>query len=701
MSVSLPPFFLLHFFDPNNTGVPLSGGKLFTYIAGTSTKQPTYTDSTQTVQNSNPIILNSRGECSMWLDQTLVYKLVLAPANDTDPPTSPLNTVDNVITPVPFTLSQLTQQVLGTILYPQTPAEIFANVTPVLYYYPPGNALRYGVDPTGTVDSTALIQNWIDATWAMWNWQDGQGLWNGGGGAAPIMTLPPGKYMVSNTMYLPTSCTLKGAGHPANTVSHTRIIMNSTGVTPVRTWTASTAFTLFQNVNPGTGLGTYYFSVSTAGTSGSSAPNWMSAQSAGAFLSDGTMVWQAQLPMTAGDNRNNPMFKFRRGTLPPSLGNGTLQNSACTTTIQELEFWFVTLQSTFSNPLSGRGIGLGDYPAGGTFSFDVDADDFRFKDCVFQHTPAAIRSVGINTTPATRGDGFSGNRGLGIFFENCEFDAAAAHFYLQTCYLDFYIESCEFFGAIHRFEGCTGQVRYQSGDMSGNAYIDAITVPNSFTLFAVQAVDIFPISNVPQIGIDFTGLTTGPRMVDVSENTITIAAVNGGINVLGANTGRVSDNSLNDLGFNAPPGTGPADFIAAIKCLGCQNLLISGNNITSTDTATYNGFGILTAANGATASTGNFVNNNAVTAPYNAANFNGQDRYINLAAGDIYGTNFNIHSVTNAPSQALINVQGQASTGSQTATFTATNKPGTGTTAPDLWVSELIDGVLHYSPRWK
>lgn len=40
-------------------------------------------------------------------------------------------------------------------------------------------------------------------------------------------------------------------------------------------------------------------------------------------------------------------------------------------------------------------------------------------------------------------------------------------------------------------------------------------------------------------------------------------------------------------------------------------------------------------------------------------------------------------------------------TGSQTATFTATNKPGTGTTTPDTWIAIPVNGVIHYIPAWK
>src|ERR1700733_3732200 len=61
----------------SNDGQPLAYGFLTTYAAGTTVKQATYIDSTQTTQNSNPIRLNFRGECALWLDPTLTYKFVL------------------------------------------------------------------------------------------------------------------------------------------------------------------------------------------------------------------------------------------------------------------------------------------------------------------------------------------------------------------------------------------------------------------------------------------------------------------------------------------------------------------------------------------------------------------------------------------------------------------------------------------------
>lgn len=83
------------FFD--NNGRPLVGGKLFTYEAGTSTKTATWQDSGRISQNSNPIILDYRGECNLWLDPNVAYKFVLSPSTDTDPPTHPIWTVNNIV----------------------------------------------------------------------------------------------------------------------------------------------------------------------------------------------------------------------------------------------------------------------------------------------------------------------------------------------------------------------------------------------------------------------------------------------------------------------------------------------------------------------------------------------------------------------------------------------------------------------------
>ena len=65
------------FFD--NNGVPLSGGLIYTYQAGSSTPLTTYTTNAGTTPNSNPIILDAAGRTAneIWLQTGYTYKFVL------------------------------------------------------------------------------------------------------------------------------------------------------------------------------------------------------------------------------------------------------------------------------------------------------------------------------------------------------------------------------------------------------------------------------------------------------------------------------------------------------------------------------------------------------------------------------------------------------------------------------------------------
>lgn len=85
MAVNLSPVggVAQQFFSDN--GVPLSGGLLYSYAAGTTTPQGTYTSSSGNVSHTNPIVLNSAGRVpggEIWITDGLVYKFVLKDSND-------------------------------------------------------------------------------------------------------------------------------------------------------------------------------------------------------------------------------------------------------------------------------------------------------------------------------------------------------------------------------------------------------------------------------------------------------------------------------------------------------------------------------------------------------------------------------------------------------------------------------------------
>jgi len=67
-----------------NSGVPLTGGKLYSYAAGTTTPQVTYTSSSGVTAHTNPIILDSAGRVpggEIWL-LAPPYKFVLNTSTD-------------------------------------------------------------------------------------------------------------------------------------------------------------------------------------------------------------------------------------------------------------------------------------------------------------------------------------------------------------------------------------------------------------------------------------------------------------------------------------------------------------------------------------------------------------------------------------------------------------------------------------------
>jgi hypothetical protein len=94
MAVNLSPVFGVagQLFD--NNGNPLAGGKIFTYLAGTTTNATTYTSSSGSIAHSNPIILDGAGRVpsgEIWLTAGITYKFVVQ-----DSANNLIGTYDNI-----------------------------------------------------------------------------------------------------------------------------------------------------------------------------------------------------------------------------------------------------------------------------------------------------------------------------------------------------------------------------------------------------------------------------------------------------------------------------------------------------------------------------------------------------------------------------------------------------------------------------
>jgi hypothetical protein len=78
----------------NNDGVPLAGGLIYTYLAGTNTPAATYTTNSGSIAHSNPIVLDSAGRVpsgEIWLTDGTSYKFILRDSAGTL-----LGTYDNI-----------------------------------------------------------------------------------------------------------------------------------------------------------------------------------------------------------------------------------------------------------------------------------------------------------------------------------------------------------------------------------------------------------------------------------------------------------------------------------------------------------------------------------------------------------------------------------------------------------------------------
>jgi hypothetical protein len=139
MAVNLSPVggVAAQFFD--NDGNVLSGGKIYTYAAGTSTPQAVYTSATGVIAHSNPIVLDSAGRVpsgEIWLTDGIQYKFVVNNSTGTL-----IGTYDNITGINSNFLNFTAQQEIQTATAGQT---VFTLTT--TQYQPGTNTLTVYVD---------------------------------------------------------------------------------------------------------------------------------------------------------------------------------------------------------------------------------------------------------------------------------------------------------------------------------------------------------------------------------------------------------------------------------------------------------------------------------------------------------------------------------------------------------------------------
>lgn len=120
------------FFD--NNGNVLSGGKIYTYQAGTTTPAATYTDNLGSAVNSNPIVLDASGRPpqEIWFPVGQTFKFIVKTSTDTL-----IGTYDNIPSiNDPYSENNLLSNVTGT-------NAIAATATPTITEYAIGAAYSF------------------------------------------------------------------------------------------------------------------------------------------------------------------------------------------------------------------------------------------------------------------------------------------------------------------------------------------------------------------------------------------------------------------------------------------------------------------------------------------------------------------------------------------------------------------------------
>ena len=199
----------------SDAGVPLSGGKLYSYVAGTTTPQAAYTSASGATPHSNPIILNSAGRVAtgeIWLTTGSNYKFILKTSDEVT-----IATWDNIIG-INGVLPTI--NAVNVVYDPAGTGAVTTNAQAKLRQIV--SVMDFGATGDGVTDDAAAVQAAIDTVETL------------GGN----LVFPPGKYLFGAQVTINRTYAAAGGG---NFVGERNLIISGYGA-EIRTTGGISAF---------------------------------------------------------------------------------------------------------------------------------------------------------------------------------------------------------------------------------------------------------------------------------------------------------------------------------------------------------------------------------------------------------------------------------------------------------------------------
>lgn len=203
-------------------GIPLVGGKVYTYAAGTTTPLATYTTAAAGTPNANPVILDSRGEASIFFSAAN-YKVVLKDSLD-----STIWTQDNLPGDQAATILANLAASTGSSLVGHIASGTGAAATTVQAKLRECISVKdFGAVGDGVADDTTAIQAAITAVSSL-------------GGT---VYFPTGTYKITTPLYVPSLVNLEGENAWGTIISKTTNTAG-TGSNTARSGTVTDSYAL-------------------------------------------------------------------------------------------------------------------------------------------------------------------------------------------------------------------------------------------------------------------------------------------------------------------------------------------------------------------------------------------------------------------------------------------------------------------------